>query len=599
MGVMDSLVRSLGTYILDDLDECSSVTETYVERRRPAPPQPKKEPSMSREPAKRSASNTRTSRTMHTNRTTSRTEPTNTAVGTFVNSSFTLDGRRLLGNTTTANAHTTKEKTIGQSVGNEKPAHRSTFTAPAAPGREPSRRSKPTSSENVGKTRAELGSTRRESFKEDKRESLRKDKSDRDKEGQPSAERTSPIKHVSGGATHNRSVSEGKSQEKLHASRLEVETKVDKSSFVTNNNGNTEELLKENRALRKRVERLEKDVLTNRKLAEHYKEKRDRERLRAEERCRELETVVDNMRESYEQELEDVREQLAKCAADAAEKVKAAERMQADAEAAVNSAIPQVQQQSSQAKVESRAPSVYGPSVRDPSVRGPSVRGHSVKPTSSVRELRAPSREPTVRASSPRTVKEEKHSVHELSIQTDPVLSRLPHHRATNSFQSQSHQAPGADASKEISALVTKLEQREAELSALKLFHEEVPQVSLEELSTSVNMLNAEIGALSATVASSIPLGRPWEAAQAWALEAADPALERCLRLLAGVKGADFARDPTLVRLALQSWLVICLQRVFDKFLFGLDDSEDVSLKRLYEQVQSHGKLSLFIMTDN
>ena len=124
----------------------------------------------------------------------------------------------------------------------------------------------------------------------------------------------------------------------------------------------------------------------------------------------------------------------------------------------------------------------------------------------------------------------------------------------------------------------------------MRFFHEETPQVTLDQLGTSVRTLNTELRSLTLAMARGVRLSKPWDAIQAWVLDTAEPGLARCLSLLSDVKGADFSQDVTLVRLALQSWIVSCLQRVFEKFLFGLEKAEDDMLRRIFDRVQYRGK---------
>ncbi|KAH8118010.1 hypothetical protein DFH11DRAFT_1741056 [Phellopilus nigrolimitatus] len=276
-------------------------------------------------------------------------------------------------------------------------------------------------------------------------------------------------------------------------------------------------------------------VQTSRRTLPREAPGRERERQRAEQRCKELETIVANMRESYERELDDLREQLSTSAtAPAPEPI------------VVQLPEPEI--------------TVRGTTVREPSVRETKIR---------------------------KTTVEEERSPAAQTEAFDPIVSQLPRPRVLTPFPPL---PPTTEDSRSGSTLLAQLEERDAELQALRLFHDEAPQLTVPELAESVRALNAEIAGIAAAVAGGVPLGRTWEVAQAWALEAAEPALERCLGLLAGpqgMKGVDYAQDPTLVRLALQAWLVTCCERVFARFLFGLDDAEDELLGRLYERVQT------------
>ena len=258
--------------------------------------------------------------------------------------------------------------------------------------------------------------------------------------------------------------------------------------------------------------------------------------------------VVTNMRDSYDREMDDLREQMAKAAQTAAA-----------AAVATVSAEAYVQAQNTGHTSTVREPT-------PPSIHAPSVSYR-----------RAPSHVST---------HQKNPSLHEHAVQTEPMP--LPRSRPATPFTMPKPLATVVDAAP--STLLLQLEEREAELRALKLFHDEKPQMLLSDLGEAAYKLNSEIRSLASVVSESVPLGRTWEIAQAWALEAAEPSLEICFHLLSGVKGADFAKDPTLVRLALQAWIVICLQRVFDRFLFGLEDAEDETFRIVYDRLQARGE---------
>ncbi|KAI5116263.1 hypothetical protein M0805_008168 [Coniferiporia weirii] len=422
MGIMDTIARSIASFtIIDDLDECSSGTDTYVERRRSSQPK------------------------------------------------------------------------------------RSTAAVTVTPTKEPSRRAKSTDKRDHRKM-IEVVEVKKEKEKEVVVEKVEKE------------------------------IKEDKSKTRLRdelKETLKERTKEGEGAAK----GTSEDVRKENRTLKRRQERMEKDISAYRRHVEQYRAKRkeaERERERAEDRCKELETIVSNMRESYEQELEDLREQMAQAAAPA---------------------------------------HVAEPSLRAPTVQAPSVHGSTTRRSAAKGEY---------------TAKEAPSVIH--SEATDPILSQLPRPRSLAEYPVPL--PPTTEDSHAASVLLVQLEERDAELRALRLFHNEEPQLSVSELAASVRALNAELADIASAVAESIPLGRTWELAQAWALEAAEPALERCLRLLAGppghgMKGMDYAEDPTLVRLALQAWTVMSFERVFSQFLFGLEETEDELLRRLYERVQS------------
>ncbi|OCB91685.1 hypothetical protein A7U60_g1036 [Sanghuangporus baumii] len=500
MGFIDSFPFSLGSFaILDDLTDCSSETVTFVERRRSSSSQDKAK--------SRSKQSTTTAARAHVHEhVTSRHGSAAPGAG-----AATVIGPETARSTTVANLNV-KEKNIKlrggaatnvsakRSIANETIAKRSTVTAPAAPGREPPRRPR---------------HERREGDRDQKSSSKKEEVKQETKKEETNIELITTSKDT----VRSVSRSQIKSREPSHAPQpSEVETRPDVSS---------EELRKENRALRRRTERLEKDLAAYRRHVEHYRERRreaDRVRSRAEERVRELETVVTNMRDSYEQELDNLRNQITEYAAKAA---------------AVASAT------------QLYAKDITG-ETEDARSKAPSVK-------------KVP-------------------SLHELAVQTDPwpIVSPPPRPSAP---------VPGAmpptlEGVREATALLTRLQLKDAELVALRFFHEETPQITLDTLKASVRTLNTELRSLALGMARDVRLSKPWGAAQAWALEAAEPGLARCLRLLSGVKGADFSQDVTLVRLALQSWIVSCLQRVFEKFLFGLENDEDEMLRRVFERVQ-------------
>ncbi|EJD06908.1 uncharacterized protein FOMMEDRAFT_165575 [Fomitiporia mediterranea MF3/22] len=505
MGFIDSFPFSLGSFaILDDLDDCSSTTDTYVERKRSTA-------SANKSKSKAKQSTTTISRALANEAVSKRADVTSRVAETA--RSTTVANLNVDGATKPHGAAT--NISAKHSVANETAAKRSTATAPAAPGHEPSRRPK-------HEKRDEGGERKNETTRiEQKKGEQKKD------------ETIIEVQTITRETTRSASRSQAPSysQGPSRAPPIsEVGTKVDVS---------TEELRKENRALRRRAERLEKDLAAYRRHAEHYRDRRreaDRERLKAEERAKDLEIIVTNMRESYELELDDLRTQLTEYAAKAAAAASATQLFAKD------------------------------------------ITGQTEeRPAASVHEQPASVRAPSVIQVA--------RDMHELSVQTDPVLAQELPPRPTAPL-------PGAlppivEDAREISTLLAKLELQGAELQALKLFHDETPQIPLDTLTSSVRTLNTELRNLATAMASSIPLGRTWEVAQAWALEAAEPSLARCLRLLSGVKGADFAEDTTLVRLALQGWIVSCLQRVFEKFLFGLENSEDEMLRRVFERVQA------------
>ena len=510
---------SLGAFtILDDLDDSSSDTGTYVERRIVSTSKsqdkstPSKSQSKSRTDNKQPA--TANARTQHSR------EPANK------HSSTTLKGAETTLSTTVANLNvkdvdtklrdTTTNISARRSVANETVTKRSTVTAPAALGRGSSRRSKYEKRDEEGQSKGQPSV--REEVKQEKKDDT-----------------TLEVQTITKETTRSTiTASQLKSRETSRAPPVsETETKPDV---------NTEELHKENRALRRRTERLEKDLAAYRRHVDHYRERRreaDRERLKAEERVHELETVVNNMRDSYELELDDLRTQITEYAAKAAAAASAAQLYAKD------------------------------------------LTGQ----TEVVHEGTVHEREPSVHAESHRS---KAPSVHDHSVQTDPVPDDIPP-RPTNPCPAALPSTNGDP--RDSAAFIAQLEQKEAELRALKLFHEETPQITLEDLASSVHVLNTDLRSLATALSASVPLARTWEVGQAWVLDAAEPALARCLRLLAGIKGADFAEDTTLVRLALQAWIVSCIQRVFEKFLFGLENTEDETLKRVFKRVQRRGKL--------
>ncbi|KAL5525728.1 hypothetical protein ACEPAG_7065 [Sanghuangporus baumii] len=502
MGFIDSFPFSLGSFaILDDLTDCSSDTVTYVERKRSSSSQDKTK-------SKSKQSTTSAARAHVHEHVTSRHGSAAPGAG-----AGTVIGPETARSTTVANLNVKEEdiKVRGggatnvsarRSVANETIAKRSTVTAPAAPGREPSRR--PRHEKREGDRGQKSSSKKEEVTQELKKE-----------------ETNIEIITTSKDTVRSVSRSQIKSREPSHAPQpSEVETRPDVSS---------EELRKENRALRRRTERLEKDLASYRRHVEHYRERRreaDRERSRAEERVRELETVVTNMRDSYEQELDNLRNQITEYAAKTAAVASATQLYAKDITGATEDA-------------RSKAP--------------------SVKKTP---------------------------SLHELAVQTDPWPIPSPPPRPGAPVPGS--MPPTLEGMREATALLTRLQLKDAELVALRFFHEETPQIALDTLKASVQTLNTEIRSLALGMARDVRLSKPWEVAQAWALEAAEPGLARCLRLLSGVKGADFSQDVTLVRLALQTWIVSCLQRVFEKFLFGLENDEDEMLNRVFEHVQYH-----------
>lgn len=74
-----------------------------------------------------------------------------------------------------------------------------------------------------------------------------------------------------------------------------------------------DDLRRENRALRQRQEKLEKEIARAKRHVDHYKERRreaERDKDKMGSRVKELEVTVENMKESYQAELDDVRAQL-------------------------------------------------------------------------------------------------------------------------------------------------------------------------------------------------------------------------------------------------------------------------------------------------
>ncbi len=74
-----------------------------------------------------------------------------------------------------------------------------------------------------------------------------------------------------------------------------------------------DDLRRENRALRQRQEKLDKEIARAKRHVDHYKERRreaERDKDKMGARVKELEVTVENMKESYQAELDDVRGQL-------------------------------------------------------------------------------------------------------------------------------------------------------------------------------------------------------------------------------------------------------------------------------------------------
>lgn len=269
--------------------------------------------------------------------------------------------------------------------------------------------------------------------------------------------------------------------------------------------GSSDGLKRENRSLKQRVERLEKDVVMYKRYAEHYRDRRretERERSRLEEKNKELETIVQNMKEDYEKELQDVRELLSNASH-------------------ASAAQPQPQKQESIAAA-----------------------------------IRA--------ASSPR--------------QQRPSLTPI----IVPNFVSDH-------------ALERRLAEREEEIRALRLLLDETDELSSADLTAMIKDLNGEIAAFSSSIVDGVEFGKPWEVEQAWVLDAAEPFLERCLQIMTGPKGVSYSEDPTLVQLAVQSYVVKSCNAVFDRFLFGLGETDDQLLDQIYEHLRGSGKLTVQI----
>lgn len=521
------------------------------------------------------------------------------------------------------------------------------MTAPAAPGREPSRRSK---------------SSPKEERKDRKDRKERKER-EKDRDREREREKTKKIDVVEVKtelATSKPTQDESRSNtmDPVHrsTSRLSQTTKTIEKEETEEEKRAAEALRLENIALKLRLERAEKDMTSYRKNAKHYRERREeieRERIAAEERCKELETVVHNMKDSYEHEIEDLINFTQTAAAalrpsrsEPSVKGPAVRDASVRAPTVRNPTVrdpsvraptvhepsikaPTIRDPSIRAHI-IRDPSVRAPTIRDPSVRAPTARDPSVRaPTayapsvraSTVRDpsIKAPTiQEPSIRAPSIRdpsvrttysvrepslinvyihktTVEDEVAETESAprSVHTEHITARLPPPRPLE--RSPAPRPASINVATAILAQVQKQE-LEAEMRALRYFHEEETQLTVIEVATMVRALNAELADIAMQITESQPFGQTWKSTQAWALDVADPALEQSMRMLAGPtstssrKGHNYANDTTVVRLALQSWIVRKIEAVFSCFLFGLDDKEDEQLRKLHERIRSRGK---------
>lgn len=141
--------------------------------------------------------------------------------------------------------------------------------------------------------------------------------------------------------------------------------------------------------------------------------------------------------------------------------------------------------------------------------------------------------------------------------------------------------------------LFRQLREKDEEVRALRYYMDKTDELSTTEIVDLVHSLNDEIRLLAASIADSVPFKKPWEVDRAWAVDTSEPFLQRCLQMLAG--GVDYSKDPTLVQIAVQSWLLRGCEVVFERFMFGLVEEEDMVLARVYGCMLQDGE-SMFTL---
>lgn len=306
-----------------------------------------------------------------------------------------------------------------------------------------------------------------------------------------------------------------------------------------------EELRRENKSLRHRAQKQEKEVAMYKRYAEHYKERRkesDRERAKLEQQNKDLETIVQNMRESYEQELSGLRDQLSQ----------------------------QAMSTSSGLNPASAPITIHIPATGPVTSTG---HTHARDPTTLASTTIKVDREPPT----PTT----KGQVPVASTTAAPTAAAARSHTPTPSKHTYSHA--------EVLQLRKQLHEQAAEIRGLRSLLDTPDEMSASELAASVRVLNDEAAALAARIVGAVRLGHTWDVEQAWAVEAAKPALADCLQILAGPKGVEYADDSTLVQLAVQSYLLLCLGDIFNSFMLGLDPKEDRLLCSMYAIISYAG----------
>ena len=306
-----------------------------------------------------------------------------------------------------------------------------------------------------------------------------------------------------------------------------------------------EELRRENRTLRHRAQKLEKEVAMYKRYAEHYRERRkesDRDRQRIEQQNRELETIVQNMRESYEQELTDLRDQLSK-------------------HGMSPPPLPVPAPTTGSAPINNEIPAIP-----------PSPTGHTH------------GREPTLGGT---TIKVDRATTPTTKGQVPYQSTTAPSAPAAKSHPSHSHSP--AYAQTDIVHLRRRLAEQTEEIRGLRSLLDTPDEMSASELADRLRVLNEEAASLTARIVDGVRLGHTWDVEQGWIEEASKPALAECLHILAGPTGIEFTEDSTLVQLAVQSYLLFCLSDVFNSFLIGLDPKDDKLLNSMYAIISYAG----------
>ncbi|KAI0041180.1 hypothetical protein FA95DRAFT_765878 [Auriscalpium vulgare] len=132
-------------------------------------------------------------------------------------------------------------------------------------------------------------------------------------------------------------------------------------------------------------------------------------------------------------------------------------------------------------------------------------------------------------------------------------------------------------------------DERDAELAALRSFHDKTDDLTGAELVQSVQDLNTEIMQLAAAVADEFPLARCADTDMD-ADASADCALVGDALgpgLLALLRDRDHADDPTVVQLAVQAWAVWACRQTLDAFCAGMPPDADRFMQAVFREMQA------------